>query len=226
MSLLYLVRHGQASFGQQDYDRLSILGERQAFITGEWLTGASFKVAGCGSLLRQQQTLAGILAGMGSSANTETFPSLNELNVDDLILTANPQYTDRTGLNTAILAMANPAHAFFTTYRSALQRWCSGKYDSEYQESWHDFKTRTFHTVEQVAKGLEGESALLVSSGGVISAIVLGLLNCPVSELFNINRQIHNGSITTIAVGRNKLRLHTFNNYAHLQNEPQLLTRI
>ena len=29
MGILYLVRHGQASFGEADYDRLSPLGHRQ-----------------------------------------------------------------------------------------------------------------------------------------------------------------------------------------------------
>ena len=226
MSLLYLVRHGQASFGQRDYDRLSGLGKRQSSVTGQWLKGKSFKVTGCGSLVRQQQTLTGILASMGSSATTATLPGLNEVNVDDLILTANPQYGDRTQLDATIAASENPAYSFFTSYRSALQRWTCGKYDIEYQESWTEFKARTLNTVEQVARDLAGESALLVSSGGAISTIVLQLLNCPDSELFNINRQIHNASITTIAVGNQKLSLHTFNNYAHLQGETQLLTRI
>ncbi len=30
MGTLYLVRHGQASFGSDDYDRLSPLGQRQS----------------------------------------------------------------------------------------------------------------------------------------------------------------------------------------------------
>ena len=37
MSVLLLVRHGQASFGAADYDRLSALGERQSRLVGEAL---------------------------------------------------------------------------------------------------------------------------------------------------------------------------------------------
>ena len=34
MTTIYLIRHGQASFGQQNYDQLSNKGERQAQLLG------------------------------------------------------------------------------------------------------------------------------------------------------------------------------------------------
>ena len=37
MGTLYLVRHGQASFGADDYDQLSPLGQQQAVRLGEYL---------------------------------------------------------------------------------------------------------------------------------------------------------------------------------------------
>ncbi len=238
MAKIYLIRHGQASFGQHDYDCLSPTGERQARLTGEWLSGSlskNFSVLGCGTLLRQKQTLSGIVAGMsfsaGDPARAESLvlPDLNELSTDDLILTASSEYSDRASLDKAISRMENPAHTFFNLYRSALDRWTSGKYDDEYQESWDHFKSRTLATVRETANKLENnDSALLVSSGGVISAIVLQLLNCPNSELFRINRQVHNASITVLSARKDKLSLHSFNNYSHLEakGEQQLLTRI
>ena len=36
MGMLYLVRHGQASFGAADYDQLSELGARQCEALGRW----------------------------------------------------------------------------------------------------------------------------------------------------------------------------------------------
>ena len=55
MSTLYLIRHGQASFGQADYDRLSGLGEQQMRRLGEyWLQwGVKIDAVYSGSLLRQ-----------------------------------------------------------------------------------------------------------------------------------------------------------------------------
>ena len=36
MSELYLVRHGQASFGADNYDKLSPLGHKQSYVLGQY----------------------------------------------------------------------------------------------------------------------------------------------------------------------------------------------
>lgn len=237
MTTIYLIRHGQASFGQHDYDCLFPLGERQAVITGEWLAqtlGKSFQLSGSGTLLRQQQTLAGIHKGMSKSGCRSlcpdiTFPGLDELDAGGLMLAANPDFTHRAQMDLAFAATANPKRAFFDAYRAALFRWMSGDYDNEYQESWNTFKSRTIDALyESISQIAQNDSAVLVSSGGVISVIILQLLSCPDTEMFRINRQIHNTSITAISERNGKLSLHGFNNYSHLEvkGEKALLTRI
>jgi hypothetical protein len=58
MSELYFVRHGQASFGEKDYDRLSPTGIKQAQILARHManTGKSFDAVYSGTLLRQKTT--------------------------------------------------------------------------------------------------------------------------------------------------------------------------
>ena len=58
MATIYLIRHGQASFGAADYDKLSELGCRQAQVTGEYLRDNKihFDAVYSGSLLRQRET--------------------------------------------------------------------------------------------------------------------------------------------------------------------------
>jgi len=67
MGTLYLVRHGQASFGADDYDVLSAMGHQQSVRLGEYFQhrGVTFDAALTGTLNRQIQTLAGICQGMG-----------------------------------------------------------------------------------------------------------------------------------------------------------------
>ena len=67
MGTLFLVRHGQASFGADDYDQLSALGQQQSVRLGEYFKskGVTFSAAMSGTLKRQTQTLAGICQGMG-----------------------------------------------------------------------------------------------------------------------------------------------------------------
>ena len=45
MSLVYLVRHAQASFGARDYDRLSELGRQQARWLGDYFAGRGLRFA-------------------------------------------------------------------------------------------------------------------------------------------------------------------------------------
>ena len=58
MGRLVLVRHGQASYGQADYDRLSPTGEQQARALGPTLAGLGLDALFVGPLRRQQQTAA------------------------------------------------------------------------------------------------------------------------------------------------------------------------
>ena len=176
MATIYLVRHGQASFGQHDYDRLSPIGERQAVITGEWMktVNRTFTLSASGTLLRQRQTLAGIFNGMGledKQADT-ILPGLDELDVDDLLLAANPDFSSRKEFDAHMMNQPNPGHVFFEEYRSALQRWSESKHDDSYKESWSTFKSRTLGAVKQAADELgDNDSAVLVSSGGVIATV-------------------------------------------------------
>src|SRR3954447_5496055 len=69
MGTLYLVRHGQASFGAADYDNLSELGHRQAVRLGEYWRerGMRFDAVITGTLKRHKQTWEGIAQGLGLS---------------------------------------------------------------------------------------------------------------------------------------------------------------
>ena len=67
MAELFLVRHGQASFGTDDYDRLSAAGEQQGVWLGEYFAqqALTFDRVICGTLNRHAQTVDAILRGMG-----------------------------------------------------------------------------------------------------------------------------------------------------------------
>lgn len=64
---LWLVRHGQASFGKADYDNLSERGHEQAYLLGKSFAerGVRPSLVVCGSMKRHRQTLAEIAAGAG-----------------------------------------------------------------------------------------------------------------------------------------------------------------
>ena len=80
MAELYLVRHGQASFGTDDYDRLSTLGEQQSVWLGEYLSERKidFDHVIIGTQLRHRQTAEGICLGMGRAPAFALHAGLNE----------------------------------------------------------------------------------------------------------------------------------------------------
>ncbi len=63
MSDIYMIRHGQASFSSENYDRLSTLGCLQSEILGESLShmGIFFDAIYSGSLERQRHTAERVL---------------------------------------------------------------------------------------------------------------------------------------------------------------------
>ena len=95
MGTLYLVRHGQASFGADDYDQLSPLGHQQAVRLGEYwrskLQNQPIEAVMMGSLKRHQQTWEGIAKGAGLSHTPSVWPGLNEYDSHALIEAIHPE---------------------------------------------------------------------------------------------------------------------------------------
>lgn len=87
MAEITLVRHGQASFGSENYDQLSELGIQQSIWLGEHLKrlNYSFDRVVMGTMARHRQTAEGILRGLGSSLSIETHSGLNEYNFQGLL---------------------------------------------------------------------------------------------------------------------------------------------
>ena len=95
MGTLYLVRHGQASFGADDYDQLSELGQRQSRRLGQylrWCQGDALRLGAVltGTLRRQRQTWDGIAAGADLDVVRTEWPGLNEYDSHAVIQAIQP----------------------------------------------------------------------------------------------------------------------------------------
>ena len=90
-------RHGQASFGADDYDRLSPLGERQATLLGHYLrdSGITLDAAISGNLLRQRQTAQLAMASQPREVPHHIDPRFNEINNDEQLKYLLPKVTAR-----------------------------------------------------------------------------------------------------------------------------------
>jgi broad specificity phosphatase PhoE len=97
MGNLYLVRHGQASFGETDYDKLSALGHQQSVRLGEYFAakGVAFDAVVTGTLRRHTETFAGITQGMGLQTEALQWPGLNEYDSEAVIATIHPDKLEK-----------------------------------------------------------------------------------------------------------------------------------
>ena len=93
MTQLVLIRHGQASFGAANYDRLSETGERQARLVGRHLAAAGqhFDVMLAGDLQRQQRTAELVNAGYETAPAIHTDPAFNEYDADAIFAAYTPR---------------------------------------------------------------------------------------------------------------------------------------
>ena len=87
MGTIFLVRHGQAAFGTDDYDRLTPNGTEQARWLGEYFATRKMRVDAVlmGSLTRHRQTAEAFASALRKRASEliddaapEVFPALNE----------------------------------------------------------------------------------------------------------------------------------------------------
>ncbi|MDO8250606.1 MAG: phosphoglycerate mutase family protein, partial [Rhodoferax sp.] len=92
MGTLYLVRHGQASFGAEDYDQLSALGRQQSLRLGDYFRqkGLNFDAVLSGTLRRHLQTYAAIREGGAFDLEALQWPGLNDFDSAAVNATVHP----------------------------------------------------------------------------------------------------------------------------------------
>ncbi|MDO9195086.1 histidine phosphatase family protein [Rhodoferax sp.] len=236
MGTLYLVRHGQASFGAADYDNLSPLGQRQSVRLGEYFRqkGLTFDAVMTGTLRRQQQTYAGIREGMeasftagpsqgetappGSSAAHEVasvgapllWPGLNEFDSEAVIATVHPHKLQKP--DTPELYRHH-----FRLLRDGLTQWMNGVVSPQGMPSYREFQHGVTSALDHIRQNFEG-NVLIVSSGGPIATAIGHVLGTTPETTIELNMRIRNSAITEFAFNPKRHTLITFNTLPHLEH--------
>lgn len=229
MATLLLVRHGQASFGAEDYDELSKRGVEQSVRLGDVLRqrGENMATLWSGPMCRHQQTAQSLLQGLGIDLPVQTLPMLAEFDHHEVIIRHDPRYDDHAHFVAEMKRNPNAKALFADMFRDAMARWVGGAHDADYREPWPAFQQRVrsaLATLVQSAQG--GESHLVVTSGGVISVVMQTLLDLSTEKALGLNWRLANASITRIQVdAQGRVNLLSFNEHNHfLGTEPSLLT--
>ena len=231
MGQIFLVRHGQASFGAADYDRLSDTGLEQSRLLGAWLAacGQRFGRVVTGSLKRHAQTAEACLAALPADyrpANGwSTDTGFDEYDHEEVIARHRPDLADPVTARAALEREANPRRAFQKIFEQAMDRWMGGEHDGEYRESWPAFRARCVAAVRRVVEGGgASESVIVFTSGGPIAAVCQELLGVANRRAAELNFSLVNSAVTKLLYqsgGNGRVSLSYLNNFAHLEQTGQ-----
>lgn len=213
MSLLFIVRHGQAAFGEADYDRLSDLGRQQSRWLGEYFLnrGVRFSRAIAGDLSRQQDTAREILETMGQTdLDLLTHSGLNEYDGQSV-------YAAYTGNQDQHLHQQSDYKDYWRTFRQAYEAWIDGGLPDAV-ESWAEFNQRIADALELAQQDVaKGDAVLITTSGGVIGSTMTRVLGTPGHAAVDLNFQVRNTAFCEMLATRRGPRLISYNTIPHLE---------
>ncbi len=223
MSVIYLIRHGQASFGQENYDELSRIGHQQANILGESLRDrvGTFDHMVLGSMVRHKQTAEQCLNAMSQTfdqTESTVHSGWNEYDHQDILAQLGDEFKTPQSIEKYVRSQPNPKATFEKVFNKAMDRWMSGDHDADYVETWQHYQARIKKALKatiEIAK--TAEKVAVFSSGGPISVVSQHLLQVEPNKVMQVNWTIVNSSVTKLVSSSSRLFLSTLNDHSHLE---------
>ncbi len=216
MGHLYMVRHGQASFGAADYDNLSELGRKQARRLGEYFreNDQSFDVVFTGTLRRHGQTWAGIADGLQAATSVPVIErsGLNEYDPAAIIKAIHPE---------PLVHPTTPEDIrnHFRLLRDGLSAWMQGASAPQGMSTYREFLAGVTNAMDEIRNDHFGKNVLIASSGGPISTAVGHILGTPPEGTIDLNLRIRNSSVSEIVFTPRRHSLVTYNTLPHLDGK-------
>lgn len=219
MGQVILVRHGQASFGAEDYDVLSQTG---------WAQGRTL-----GARLREAGTTPTALVRGGMRRHRETLEAMTETagwaGLDVLVDDGWDEF-DHVGLVSSFPDLP-PGELDLPRFQQAFEKataaWTAGTHEGDV-ETYAAFLARVRASLDRAcADAGSGQTVVVVTSGGPIAAVCAGLVDpegvtgpdgqATTARLWaRFNTQVVNAATTRVVVGSTGARLLTYNEHAHL----------
>ena len=245
MTTILLARHGQASFGQENYDRLSELGGTQAKMLGQHYANTQRRIDAIftGNLVRQQDSARHFWQGYQSFAQANNddmaiatvinfdepesyiLPQFDEFNHKDVFVKSAGDFDNQAEISAEIANAQSPNRRLAELFDQAMQRWHGGNNDQDYIESWPQFNERAQQALEQVRTKIadmrldQNSTVLVFTSGGVIAAITAQLLRQGSQTAYQLNKSLVNTGVTSITLKSQRAHLLSMNEYSHLFSE-------
>jgi len=237
MSRLFVVRHGQASFMEQNYDKLSAVGETQARLLGDYWARRRvlFDRVYSGPRVRQIETAR--IVGEAyvkldlpwpEAVVLDEFDEYHGESVMDAVL---PQLVESDlmvrELNDAFKnsrSLREQHKTFQRLFEVIIGKWAAQEIVVDNIESWQEFSARVYGGLSKIAAADgKGQQVAVFSSGGPIGVTVQRALELAPQMSLKIAWMARNCSFTDLLYSGDRFTLSSFNAFPHL-DDPAVLT--
>jgi broad specificity phosphatase PhoE len=220
MARLYLVRHAQASFGADNYDKLSELGLKQStYIPAHFSDDPTVsRVLYRGDMLRHKETADYSFTGLDPIINA----GLNEFDHINVLAVHQPAILDKEKMTEIIMSQIDPIHYLENEFQTAMLKWINEEGATSYKETFRDFRSRVLDSIQDIittARKEKQKEVIAVTSGGVISLYMTALMDMPLLRMIEMNQHIANTSVTSLLFNDKKTTLSYYNNFSHLPKD-------
>jgi broad specificity phosphatase PhoE len=233
MSEIIMIRHGQASFGGETYDRLSETGRRQMEATASFFINADYRFdhVFSGTLKRQKESAESFIETFKKSGvmllYAPCIEGLNEHRSEDIMKGILPLVIkDDPSLAEDASKLLKDRAAFQRVYERVMYRWVSGVDNIPGLQTWEEFKSGVRSAIDEIRNGAgKGSTSAVFTSGGVIASSVQAALHLHDENAIKLSWQIANASLTRFKFSNRGFALSSFNSFGHLERgEDNLLT--
>ena len=234
MSIIYLVRHGQASFGKPNYDELSEKGIIQARVLAEHLLEVNlcFDAVYAGEMVRQKDTAREVISVYRKSGvpvpELRIAPEFNEYDSKSIFTSYLYELAeDDPSMREDLARIYTDKKSFERVFEKVITRWISGNHDRPGLVTWDEFRGRVQKGIRKVMEENGRKKKIIVfTSGGPVSAAVNMTLGISAEHSVRIAGLVANTAITTLLYDDERISLASFNTFSHLvlHNSGDLVT--
>ncbi|KZX55015.1 histidine phosphatase family protein [Halioglobus sp. HI00S01] len=221
MATIYLIRHGQASFGSANYDQLSELGQRQADATAEYLATVGIKLdaAYSGDLSRQRETCERALAGQVDGVPHHIDARFNEVNNDEQVAALAPVIMESNPALAELMSGGKPSSKDYQKIIEAVfTHWVTQDCSQYGIQTWEDYSSKAHSALREVMKQQgSGKTVGIFTSGGTIATLVAHVLGVSGEKVYRFYEPIFNCSVTQLFYSGDNVSLSYFNDRSFLQ---------
>jgi len=221
MATIYLIRHGQASFGADDYDKLSDLGRRQAQVMGFYLRdqGIHIDAAYSGDLSRQRETAQLALASQPQAVPHHIDARFNEVNNEEQLEHLIPHVVKAQPRVQALLDKGlSSSKDYQKVIDAVFNYWVSPECDEPAIQSWANYSSGVRDALTNVMREQGGgKTVAIFTSGGTIATAVSQVLGLEGKHAYKFYEPVFNCSVTQLFYSGEKISLSYFNDRSFLQ---------